>query len=202
MILRPLISGVLTAAAIIAMAGSHLVMSAPGAAAVDQESGLAAWDRIYAVASHPRCANCHANIAMWSGPSYGETRPHEMNIDAGVSRIGEENLPCKTCHVTSIRPNSVPHAPPHLGLDWQLAPVNWFNVDSAMICAQLRDPQRNGDRDGAGLVEHVQHEIETQAFIAWGFNPGGGREPAPGGLQEHLDDMIAWTAAGMPCPKG
>ena len=61
--------------------------------AVSTEEGLAAWARIYEVASHPRCANCHVgkdNLPMWSGPGYGETRPHGMNIDAGLSRIGAE----------------------------------------------------------------------------------------------------------------
>ena len=66
-------------------------LNPPDEGSVSREEGLQAWARIYDVASHPRCANCHVgadNLPMWSGPSYGETRPHGMHIDAGVSRIG------------------------------------------------------------------------------------------------------------------
>lgn len=172
---------------------------------VNRETGLAAWDRIYAVASHPRCSNCHTdarNIPMWSGPSYGKMRPHGMNINAGDSRIGIESIPCSTCHIQSTAPNTDPHASPHTGHPWMLAPVEflWFDQDSPTICEQMSDPERNGGRDGSGLVQHIIYDAEIKAFITWGFNPGGGREPAPGTMQDHLDDMVTWTAAGMPCP--
>ena len=58
---------------------------------VSQQAGYAAWKRIFEVVSHPRCANCHVdenNTPMWSGPSYGETRPHGMYINAGTSGFG------------------------------------------------------------------------------------------------------------------
>jgi hypothetical protein len=174
---------------------------------VSREDGLGAWERIYAVASHPRCANCHvddSNIPIWSGPSYGETQAHGMNIDAGASRTGAEWIPCSACHKQSTEPNTTPHAAPHTGHPWMLAPVEfaWFGKDSPSICGQMRDPERNGGRDGQGLVDHIIHDAEIKAFITWGFNPGGGREPAPGSMQDHLDDMVVWTAAGMPCPTG
>lgn len=173
---------------------------------VSTEAGLAAWERIHAVASHPRCANCHvdeAGIPMWTGPSFADPGPHGMNIAAGESRIGAETLPCASCHVTSTLPNDRPHAAPRTGLDWQLAPVEftWFGRTSEEICAQMRDPDRNGGRDGAALVEHILHDAEVMGFIVWGFEPGPGREPAPGSLQQHLDDMVTWTTAGLPCPQ-
>ncbi len=181
-----------------------LVVNAP-VENISREAGLEAWDRIYTVTSHPRCSNCHTgdtNVPMWSGPSYGKTRPHGMNINAGESRIGAETIPCSTCHVQSSAPNTVAHAAPHTGHPWMLAPVDfvWFGQASATVCEQMRDPERNGGRNGDDLVEHIIHDAEIKAFITWGFNPGGGREPAPGTMQEHLDDMVAWTAAGMPCP--
>ena len=73
--------------------GENVTINPPEA--VSLEDGLAAWDRVYEVASHPRCANCHVgndNIPMWSGPTYGTARPHGMNINAGESRIGAETL--------------------------------------------------------------------------------------------------------------
>ena len=79
--------------------GENVTISPPEV--VSREDGLAAWDRVYEVASHPRCANCHTGASdrpMWSGPSYGKTRVHGMNIRAGESRIGAEFLLCSTCH--------------------------------------------------------------------------------------------------------
>lgn len=180
--------------------------AAASALVVSVADGLAAWDRVYAVTSHPRCTNCHVDargVPMWSGPSYGAARPHGMNITAGASRIGAEHLACGTCHATSRRPNATPHAPPHAGHAWMLPPARfaWAGKDSAAVCAQLRDPARNGGRDGAALVDHVRHDAERHAFITWAFDPGPGREPAPGTLAEHLDAVIAWTGAGMPCPN-
>jgi len=172
---------------------------------VSRDVGLEAWNRIYTVFSHPRCANCHTddnNVPMWA-TGEGIERAHGMYINAGDSRTGEEYLPCATCHATSILPNTIPHAPPHAGMPWQLAPVEflWFGQDSATICNQVRDPKRNGGRQGPELIEHILHDKSLDGFITWAFDPGGGREPAPGTLQEHLDDTVAWVAAGMPCPS-
>ncbi len=181
----------------------ELVVNAP-AAGLTASDGLAAWERIYAVVSHPRCANCHVDerhVPMWSDALTGE-REHGMYVAGGDSRMGAETMPCVTCHRTSSEHNVMPHGAPHTGHPWMLAPVEfaWYGKDSQSICEQMRDPSRNGGRDGDGLVEHIVHDAELKAFIVWGFNPGGGREPAPGTMQAHLDDMVTWTAAGMPCP--
>jgi hypothetical protein len=177
----------------------------PPASATEAE-GLAAWDRIYEVASHPRCANCHTGASdrpMWSGPSYGRTRPHGMNIRAGESRIGAEYIPCQTCHTTKDadwdNANSVPHAAPRVAMFWHLAPVEaeWFGRSTVEICEQLRDPERNGNRDALAIAEHLDHDL----ILHWAWNPGGGREPAPYSLQEHVTDILIWGTAGFPCPE-
>lgn len=178
-------------------------LAAPGT--VSRSNGLDAWERIFAVASHPRCVNCHVgpdNIPVWSGPSYGKRRPHGMAINAGESRIAADGLACSACHQTSHHSNDVPHAAPRIAVPWQLAPTEfqWIDRSSVEICAQLRDPKRNGGRNADGLVQHILEDAKHGGFISWGFKPGGGREPAPGGLQEHSIDMALWTSAGMPCP--
>lgn len=178
-------------------------MPAPGSVSAAQ--ALEAWTRIEAVVTHPRCANCHVgpdNVPMWTIVGETETRPHGMHVNAGESRIGAETLQCSTCHVTSAMPNDMPQAPPHAGVDWQLAPVEmqWFGMSGRDICAQLKDPARNGGRDGAGLVEHLVHDANLKGTIHWGFVPGGGREPAPGGFENHLRDIQTWVAGGQPCP--
>lgn len=165
-----------------------------------QDTGEAAWERIFAVASHPRCANCHVGAdgrPAWDNLGYGETRLHGMNIVAGESRIGAENVPCRTCHIGAEGANDVPHAAPQVDDAWRLPPIElaWRGKSSAEICAQLRDPETNDGFEPAELVEHVG----SSAFVAYGFTPGAGREPAPGTLDDLTRDFEIWTAAGMPC---
>lgn len=176
----------------------------PEVGTVPTGDGLAAWNSIHTVLAHPRCLNCHVgpdNVPLW-GTVETPDRIHGMAINAGNSRIGAETLSCNACHQTTTRPNTVPHAAPHTGMDWRLAPAEfqWTDRTSAEICAQMRDPARNGGRDEAGLIEHILHDADLIGFITRSFDPGPGRDPAPGSLQTHLEDMAVWTAAGMPCP--
>ncbi|MHA3976779.1 hypothetical protein ACW9UR_03755 [Halovulum sp. GXIMD14794] len=202
----------LTLAALAASAGLALAegdapakIDAPAPGSVSTKDGLAAFTRIFEVVSHPRCANCHVgedHRPMWSGPSYGQTRPHGMNVIAGESRMGIETIPCETCHRRNEDFAADPHAPPHAGLDWRLPPVEfqWFGKSPADICAQLSDPERTGGRDWLALAEHLVEDAGHRGFVLWGWNPGGTREPAPHDLQTHVDDILAWGAAGTPCP--
>ena len=181
-------------------AGENAIIDPPPEGSVSRVEGLAAWDRIYEVTSHPRCSNCHvgpSNVPMWSGPSYGKTRSHGMNVNAGDSRIGAETLLCSTCHVERAGLNDLPHAAPQVAMTWQLAPVEaeWFGKSSVEVCNQLRDPERNGGRDHLDLAGHLEHDL----ILHWAWSPGGGREPAPYSLQEHVDDVLAWGVAGFPC---
>ncbi|QBY00492.1 hypothetical protein E2K80_06870 [Rhodophyticola sp. CCM32] len=183
--------------------GETVDLTPPAEGSVSPAEGLDAWARIYEVTSHPRCSNCHVgadNTPMWSGPSYSRTRPHGMNINAGESRMGVEYIPCSTCHAYRAEGgNDRPHAAPQVAMDWRLAPVEaaWFGRSSAEICAQLRDPERNGNRDAADLAAHLGHDV----ILHWAWTPGGGREPAPHNLQDHVYDILAWGVAGYPCPQ-
>ncbi len=119
----------------------------PPVSAAEAE-GLKAWSRIYEVASHSRCTDCHTGAndrSIWSGPSHGKTRPHGVNIRAGESRIGAEYTPCQTCHTTKDEDwdnaNAMLHAAPSVAIAWQLAPVevDRFGRSSIEICEQLGD---------------------------------------------------------------
>ena len=180
--------------------GQVVDINPPAEGSISTQVALAAWDRIYEVASHPRCSNCHvgpANRPMWSGPTYGKTRPHGMNINAGDSRIGADTVLCSTCHAYREGLNDLPHAAPQVAMNWQLAPVEaeWFGKSSTEVCQQLRDPDRNGGRDHLEIAEHLDHDL----ILHWAWNPGGGREPAPYDLQSHVNDVLAWGVGGMPC---
>lgn len=172
------------------------------AAAQAQDAGTAAWDRIYAVASHPRCTNCHVGASgrpAWDDLGYGGARLHGMNIVAGESRIGAESIPCRACHIGAAGDNAVPHAAPQIDDAWRLPPVElaWRGKSSAEVCAQLRDPDANDGFDMADLVDHVR----TSAFVSYGFTPGAGRTSAPGSVADLASDIEVWAAAGSPCAR-
>jgi hypothetical protein len=178
----------------------NVEIAPPPEGSITIDAGLAAWDRAYEVTSHPRCSNCHVgpeNRPMWSGPAYGKTRQHGMNINAGESRIGAETIQCSTCHAYREGVNEMPHGAPQVAMNWRLPPVEaeWFGKSSDEICNQLRDPARNGGRTMIELAEHLNHDL----ILHWAWNPGGGRESAPYSLQEHIDDLLEWGVAGFPC---
>lgn len=167
---------------------------------VTREEGLAAWDRIYAVASHPRCTNCHVGdqeAPMWEGLGFGTGVPHGMGVKADESRIGAESIPCRTCHVTATGRDVASPAAPQIDDAWRLPPVelDWLGESSAAVCAQLRDPETNDGFDIAGLAEHLR----SSAFVAWGFEPGAGRSKPVGSFEEMARDVELWGAAGSPC---
>lgn len=185
--------------------GTNRVINDVEPGSISEQDGLANWQLFYEVASHPRCSNCHVganNRPMWSGPSYGRARVHGMNINAGESRIGAESLVCSTCHTTLNAPdpnaNAKHHTAPKVAMDWSLAPVEaeWFGKSSSYVCNQLKDPARNGDRTIREVAVHLDHDL----ILHWAWNPGGNREPAPHSLQETMDALMKWAAAGTPCP--
>lgn len=172
----------------------------PVSGSISAAEGLVVWDDIFAVASHPRCTNCHVgdqSVPMWNGLGYGEGVPHAMNILAGDSRIGAETIPCRTCHVTSEAANTVPHAAPHIAEAWRLPPIelNWLGKSSVEVCTQMRNPETNDGNSVAELAEHVL----TSSFVQWGFQPGGGRDAPDGSTEKLASDILKWGAAGTPC---
>jgi hypothetical protein len=79
-----------------------------------------------------------------------------------------------------------------------LAPIEmaWEGKSVSEICTQLKDKARNGGRDLALLHEHVAKDD----LVASGWNPGVGRNPAPG-TQQRLGELIqAWIDTGAHCP--
>ncbi len=173
-----------------------LALAAPVAA---QEDELKTWEKINAVLSHPRCANCHTpdDHPRWGDLAAGTARVHPMGVTRGHdgSGFGNPGLRCTTCHAgkNAAWENAPPGAP-----GWHLAPAEmvWFGKSSAEICAQIKDPLRNGNRTLADIAEHVKDD----GLVAWGWNPGPGREPAPGTINETYADLVSWMNAGAPCP--
>src|SRR2546429_3918463 len=66
------------------------------ARASTRAEGLAAWQQVYSVLTHPRCLNCHTATNY---PQQGEDRHrHQFNVVRGPDGRGVAGLTCATCH--------------------------------------------------------------------------------------------------------
>ena len=165
----------------------------------DKAAGVEVWGNIYKVLSHPRCVNCHVpdDRPRWSGKSYGKTQVHGMNVQATATRMGMPGQQmCLTCH--SKLNADVPHGPPGAAV-WALAPVEmtWWGKSSQELCTIVKDPAKTGGRDITAFADHIGHD----ALVAWGWDPGVGREPAPFSAKETVVMLEQWLALGLPCPE-
>ncbi|HYY59400.1 MAG TPA: hypothetical protein VE842_18885 [Pyrinomonadaceae bacterium] len=80
--------------------------------------GLAAWEQVYTVLTHPRCINCHTATNY---PQQGDDRHrHFANVIRGPEGKGVPGLNCATCHQEANADSTgVPG-----GHDWHLAPLS------------------------------------------------------------------------------
>lgn len=166
--------------------------------------GLAAWEQVYSVLTHPRCINCHTATDY---PQQGDDRRrHVANVvRGGPEGKGVPGLNCAGCHQeTNADSTGVPG-----GHNWHLAPLSmrWQDVNdrplsSAAVCRAVTDRSKNHNLDGPGLLKH--HEEE--ALVLWAWNPGR----RPDGTMRTLPPMSheafvaatrRWVEAGTPCPK-
>src|SRR5215207_2415909 len=173
----------------------------PAAAFADiqsaHERSIALFSESGRVIVHPRCMNCHPATGR---PLQGDDqRPHIPTVEGGSAGSGVAGLACTACHrerniaLVGTTLKSMPGHP-----RWHLAPgeMAWEGKSLGQICEQLKDRSRNGGRDLAALHEHMAHDD----LVAWGWDPGAGREPAPG-TQAIFGDLIkAWIETGAECP--
>jgi hypothetical protein len=171
-------------------------------ARASQADGLAAWQQVYSVLTHPRCINCHTATNY---PQQGDDRHrHFANVVRGPAGTGVPALNCATCHQESNASTGAPG-----GHNWHLAPLSmaWQDrndkaLSSAAICAAITDRSRNHNLDGPGLLKH--HEDE--ALVLWAWQPGSrldgsARTLPPMSHAEFVAATRRWVAAGMPCPR-
>ena len=89
---------------------------------------------------HPRCVNCHPATDR---PLQGDGgQPHEPPVRRGKYGHGVPALRCATCHTTANY--DAVGLPGHSG--WRVAPaaMAWEGRSLGQICAQLKDPAKNG----------------------------------------------------------
>lgn len=159
----------------------------------DKERSLALFAEAGKVLTHPRCVNCHPAT---NRPLQGdEQRPHQPLVVRGDGGMGATGMRCTTCHgEANYDPAKVPGNPA-----WHLAPeeMAWQGKSLGQICEQIKDPARNGGKDMAALITHMSED----SLVGWGWNPGPGREPAPGNQKQFGELIKAWADAGAACPQ-
>ncbi|CUH75009.1 hypothetical protein [Tropicibacter naphthalenivorans] len=164
--------------------------------AEDDARAAALFDEMAKVLTHPRCLNCHP---VGDRPTQGDDmHPHMPPIVRGENGFGPAGVSCSTCHGTEnrdflISPGGIPGHEP-----WHLAPVSmgWQGLSNAEICAQIKDPARNGDR----TLEDIYTHNATDGLVGWGWTPGAGRTPAPGSQEQFGALTRAWIDSGAACP--
>lgn len=163
------------------------------AAEPDKEKSLAAFSESLTVFKHPRCLNCHPS---GDRPTQSmDMHPHAMNVQRGPDDHGAIGMRCETCHQTAnYEAAGVPGAP-----KWALAPrsMGWQGLSDRELCLALKDPKKNHNMSLAELVEHNAND----PLVAWAWNPGGGREPAPGTQEEFGRQVATWVEYGAFCPE-
>ena len=141
---------------------------------------------------HPRCVNCHPPDDR---PRQGDR--HLVHDPAAVRGPHDDGVPamhCASCHQDkNLELARVPGAP-----KWHLAPLEmaWLGRTPGQICAQIKDPARNGGKTLEQIWEHSAHD----ELVAWGWAPGHGRKPAPGTQKQFGDLIRAWIDTGAACP--
>lgn len=162
-------------------------------AAEDRVKSVALFQEAAKVFRHPRCMNCHP---AGDQPTQGhDLHVHLMNVQRGAKDHGATALQCSACHGTENNKFSqVPGAP-----KWALAPksMGWQGLNDAQLCRALKDPRKN---HGMTMEQFIKHNAEDE-LVAWGWNPGAGREPVPGTQQQFGRLVADWVASGAHCPN-
>jgi hypothetical protein len=158
----------------------------------DKQRSLALFQEVGKVITHARCMNCHP---AGDRPSQGDDRhPHMPLVVRGVDNFGAIGMRCTTCHgPANFDPGGVPGNPV-----WHLAPIEmaWVGKSLGQICEQIKDPNRNGGKS----MDELLHHMAEDSLVGWGWNPGVGREPAPGTQKEFGALFKAWIDTGAVCP--
>lgn len=144
------------------------------------------------VLQHPRCMNCHP---AGDRPRQGDMRRlHQPPVTRGDDGFGVAALRCPICHQpANFDPGRVPGDPA-----WHLAPreMGWEDKTLGQICAQIKDPARNGGRS----LNEIVHHVGTDHLVGWAWAPGAGRQSAPGTQAQESALLDEWVKTGATCP--
>lgn len=203
----------------------------PHKAFLDKPTAKTAFEYIHQVATHPRCANCHGVVDKDGSfyPTVGEQRlPHPMGITVAnnvvlfktndqFQQVEGVALSCRSCHQNTngdrpgMPPGNITSALP--GFVWHMPQPSMTipaDITANQLCEKWLDPAHNsshlaqrGGKDDLHTFkkEFLEHHTTLDPLVAWGWEPGAGREKAPGQHQDFVRAVGVWIDAGAPCPK-
>ena len=150
----------------------------------------------YKVLMSPRCMNCHPKGDV---PLQGDdSHLHTQGVKRGIDGKGVYALKCANCHQPQ---NSAGiHMPPG-NPNWHLPPANMKMVFEGKspkeLAAQLKDPNKNGHKTLAQLIDHVT----SDKLVLGGWDPGDGRTLPPTSHAEFAKNFKAWIDKGAYLPS-
>ena len=74
--------------------------------------------------------------------------------------------------------------------------MGWVGLNPRELCRTIKDPKKTRKT----LEELVHHNAEDK-LVAWAWNPGTDREPAPGTQKEFGENTRKWIETGAVCPE-
>ncbi len=139
------------------------------------------------VLQHPRCLNCHP---VSDRPLQGnDSHPHSPLVVRGADDKGATGMRCTTCHqAANFEPSGVPGHPM-----WHVAPASmaWQTKSLGQICAQIKDPRRNGGKTACGDPRaHGARLLGGLGMDAWRKSRARARHPGATGRFDCRVDQI------------
>jgi hypothetical protein len=166
-----LVAGAAALLVIVSTAAQRTLGQTKTSAGADARS-IALFREAGKVLQHPRCLNCHP---VDDRPTQTDRmEPHRPWVVRGVDGNGAPGLACGTCHhAANFDAAGVPGNP-----GWRLAPASmgWQGRSLGAICAQIKDPARNGGKDMAALLHHVSED----SLVGWAWCPAADARPRLG----------------------
>lgn len=188
-----------------------------------------AFQYLFQVATHPRCANCHGVVEDGlHKPTVGDERiSHHMNVSSlnnlrllvkdGKFVQSGENSPvnCRTCHQdkngdeAGMPPGAANDLMP--GFIWHMPPATMAisrDMTPEQLCNNWLNPATNsflafrgGRDDMKTFKKEFLHHVKDDPLVMWSWEPGPERTPAPGTHKDFANAMSIWIDGGAPCPR-
>jgi hypothetical protein len=160
------------------------------------DSSAQAFKQMTQVLRHPRCMNCHSKGDF---PRQGDdSHQHTMNVRRGPAGLGVTAQKCSTCHQDhNLGQAHLPPGAPSWHLPSPQMPMIWEGLSDAQLCASLKDPAQNNHRN----LREIQEHFTQDKLVAWGWDPGIGREPVPIAKPQFNALVKQWVDGGGACPQ-